>query len=538
MADFLLGGLTQFQQSSGQFFNNRYHVTGYYLQDSWKVNRRLTLNYGVRYEPFAPQEEKLGREGMFSPAARAAGTISTTHPTALAGLLFPGDTGFVKNMVHPVYTHFMPRLGFALDVFGDGKTSLRGGGGQFYDTRLPGVFNNIFANSVPYVASVNVTYATNSLGNFSNPYGNIPGGNIFPAPQPPSASYFTTANYQNSSYSTFNPDTFKLPVTYMYNLAIEQQLTNSISTRIAYVGSSSSHQIDPTDINPVQNAGANAGRRLYYSANNVQNYTQQIATTDTGGNGRYNSLQGSLQKRVSTGLTAFVNYTWSKAIDNNPWGAQGVTAVVPGNGYVLPIYEPNYKRLDRGPADYDHRNVLTVSYVWQLPKWNGGNSLTRYVVNGWQTNGIYMMRSGDPLTISGVSNASNSFGNRERAVWNGQNPYGGNACATTSAACKNYLNTANFSANPSSTVNLPLSYGNIVKGSFTGPRFQSWDVSMMRNFPIREATQFQFRAEFFNVLNHTNFGDPGNAQTNAGAFGRILTANDPRIGQLSLKLMF
>ena len=135
LAGFLLGGLTNFQQASGQYFNNRYHVTGYYAQDSWKMSRRLTLNYGVRYEPFSPQHEKLNRQGMFSPAARAAGTISTTHPTALAGLLFPGDAGFVENMVHPIYTHFMPRFGFAWDMFGDGKTSVRGGGGQFYDTR-------------------------------------------------------------------------------------------------------------------------------------------------------------------------------------------------------------------------------------------------------------------------------------------------------------------------------------------------------------------------------------------------------------------
>ena len=273
----MLVGLTRFQQASGQFFNNRYHVTGYYAQDSWKVSHRLTLNYGVRYEPFSPQHEKLGRQGAFSAAARAAGQISTTHPQALAGLLFPGDSGFVNNMVRPVYTHFMPRFGFALDLTGDGKTSVRGGAGQFYDTRLPGVFDNIFANSVPYVASVNYTYADASLGNFSDPYANIPGGNVFPAPQPPPATYFTTTNYQNSAFSTFNADTFHVPVTYSYNLAVEHQFTNSLSSRVAYVGSQSFHQINPTDINPVYNqtlgGTQTVGRRVYFSANNVQNYT-------------------------------------------------------------------------------------------------------------------------------------------------------------------------------------------------------------------------------------------------------------------------
>lgn len=536
LADYLLGGLTVFQQASGQYFNNRYKVTGYYAQDSWKISPRFTLSYGIRYEPFLPQVEKLGRQGMFSAAARAAGQVSTTHPTALAGLLFPGDAGFVPNMVHANYTHFMPRIGFAYDVFGNGKTSIRGGAGQFYDSRLPGVADNIFANSVPYVASVNVTYAATSLGDFANPYANIPGGNIFPAPQPPSASYFTTANYQNSSFSTFDPTTFRVPVTYSYNLTAEQQVTNTLSGRLAYVGSKSLHQINPTDINPIYNQGPNVGKRVYYSATNVQNYTNQIATTDTGGSASYHSMQASLQQRVSTGLTATLNYTWSKAIDNNVFGAQGTTAVVAGSSYVLPIYEPNYKRLDHGVSDYDHRNVLTLSYVWILPKFKGGNAIERYIVNGWQTNGIYALRSGNPLTVTGA-NVDGTALNRDRAIWNGQNPYGGTACAAITASCKNYLNPAVFSTNPAYTVNVPLSYGNIVKGSFVGPRYQSWDVGLMRNLPIHEQTLLQFRAEYFNILNHTNFADPQVGQTSS-TFGQIRTANDPRIAQLSLKLLF
>ena len=535
MASFLLGGLTAFQQASGQYFNNRYKITGYYAQDSWKVNRRLTLTYGLRYEPFSPQHELKGRQGMFSQSAWAAGQISTTHATALAGLLFPGDTGFVNNMIHPIYTHFMPRIGFAYDVFGDGKTSLRGGAGMFYDTRLPAAFGNIFANAVPYVASVNVNFAGNSLANFSNPYASITGGNPFPAPQPPSPSYFSLANYQNSSFSTFNPNTFRLAETNSFNLTLEQQLQKTLSARIAYVGSTSFHQINPTDINPTWNQGPNLGKRVYYSATNTQNYTNQIATVDTGGIASYHSLQASLQKRVSNGLTAFLNYTWSKAIDNNAFGSS-VTAVVTGSSYVLPIYEPNYKRLDHGASDYDHRNVLTMSYVWFLPKFKGGNAAERYAINGWQTNGILTVRSGDPLTVSGA-NVDGTNLNRDRAVWNGLNPYGGNACAGATTVCRSYLNPANFSQNPGFASNLALTYGNVVKGSFVGPRFTNWDVSLIRAFPIHDAVQMEFRAEFFNMLNHTNFGDPQVTQTSS-TFGRITSANDPRIGQLSLKLDF
>lgn len=202
----------------------------------------------------------------------------------------------------------------------------------------------------------------------------------------------------------------------------------------------------------------------------------------------------------------------------------------------MPVYEPNYKRLDRGPADYDHRNVLTVSYVYKLPKLNGGNAALRYAVNGWQPNGIYSFRSGDPLTITGAGNSGTGLG-RERSIWNGKNPYGPTTCTGVTSACKPFLKKANFSTKPLYTVNTPPSYGNVVKGSFTGLQYNDWHVSLMRLFPIYESTKFEFRAEYFNILNHTNLGDPVQAVTSS-SFGRITSAQDPRIGKLGVKLLF
>jgi hypothetical protein len=541
IASFLLGYVQNFSQASGQFLDLRGHFFGFYGQDSWKVSRRFTLNYGIRYEPFIPWHEKEGRMGSFFPAAYAAGTHSTLYPLAPAGLKFAGDPGFNPNGIANIYTHFMPRVGFAWDVFGTGKTSVRGGAGDFYDSRMSSVFYNIYSNTSPFITNVNITSALGGPSiNFTNPYTSFGTPNPFPAPQPPP----NTAPIPPQSFLTYDPfRSFQTPITYSWNLALEQQMTNSLLTRIAYVASHSSHQWTPVEINPILNADAvpvtdpNYNRRIYNKVGCTSCYTQPITEANMGGNGSYHSLQASVEQRLRSGLTLLANYTWSKAIDNTPYN-QSATAIASGNSYVLPIYEPNFKRLDRGPSDFDHRNVISISYVYVIPKTlKDAPGVVRYVVNGWQTSGLFQTRSGDPLTIlSNTNNASGSGQTRDRAVLVG-NAYGGNACGSTSP-CKSYLNPTSFQNNTAGT------YGTIGKGAFVGPRYTDWDMSLARNFGIREKADLQFRAEYFNIFNHTNFGDPGT--TNSGSIGRITgttpqngaNPNDPRIAQLSLKLIF
>ena len=262
-----------------------------------------------------------------------------------------------------------------------------------------------------------------------------------------------------------------------------------------------------------------------------------------GGNGSYNSLQVSLEQRLHSGLTLLANYTWSKAIDNTPYN-QSSTAIASGNSYVLPTFEPNFKRFDHGVSDFDHRNVVSISAVYLVPKvLKEAPGVVRYIVNGWQASGLLQTRSGDPLTVSsGSNNIDGSGQNRDRAVISGS-PYGGAACSPT-AHCKNWLNPSSFS-NPIANAAAPSnSYGNIVKGSFIGPRYTDIDMAMARNFPIVGEAAIQFRAEYFNLFNHTNFGDP--ATTLGSTFGQITgttpqngaNANDPRIAQFSLKVLF
>ena len=542
MASFLFGYLYQFNQASGQFFNVRGKFQGAYVQDSWKATRNLTLNYGVRYEPFIPWHNLIGRMGGFNPTLWQSNTHSTVFPLAPAGLQFAGDAGFNSNGVKSAYNHFMPRVGFAYDVFGNGKTAIRGGAGMFFDSRINSTLFNIYSNSAPFVAAVSL-FSTPTVGmNFANPYGTAPnpGGGVgvanpFPAPQPPPNTFPISSS---NSWLTFDPyKGFQDPVDYAWNLAVEQQLTSSFSFQTAYVATHGSHEWQDLELNPEIGGVREFNQAGCATTNSC--FPSYITAANTGGNTNFNSLQVSAEQRVKYGLTLLFNYTWSKALNDMPWN-QAATSIGGGNSFVYPITMSHFKALDYGPADFDHRDVTALSYVYAVPRFlNDAPSAVRYIFNDWGTSGIFQYRSGDPLTIwSSASNNSGSGQNRDRAVWSGANPYGGTPCPST-VNCRNWLNPASFAVNPVGT------FGNVVKGEFTGPHYINWDGSLTRKFPISEAKFLSFEADYFNLMNHANLGDPGT--TLGGSFGRITgnspqntaaAANQPRIAQLSLKLVF
>lgn len=530
MASFFLGYMSSFSQSAGQFQDNRAKFVGLYIQDSWKATPRLTLNYGLRWEPFIPQTD-AGRMGQFNPTAYANGRVSTVYPNAPAGLLFPGDTDMPANGVRANYKNFMPRLGFAWDIFGHATTSLRGGAGMFYDTRMNDLFNNGWIGTNPFTETYSISNPTASdpTATFSNPYGKAT--NPFPVTLPlPATAPFPTP----ITVITFDPSgTFQTPLLYNWNLALQQQITPTLTAQIAYVGSHGSHIFTNMELNPAMQTGATDTAGNEQARRGYKNFAS-ISESNMGGNTSFNSLQGTLTKRISAGLSATLNYTWSKSLDNIPYNT-AVTSAGAGQAFALPVYMANFKRLDYGPSVFDHRNNVTMSYTWAFPALKPGSRALRAVVNGWQTAGLFAVHSGDPLNVTvGSDRSLAGLGTALDVPVRVGKGYGESACTygiASTTTCVNYLDPTGFATPALDT------FGNIKKDSFVGPRYTDWDASLTRSFPIYEATSLQLRAEYFNVLNHTNLANPNLTQTSAN-FGRITGDISPRIAQLSVKLVF
>ena len=425
LADFMTGQITTFLQSQGSAVDAYNYFPSLYIQDDVRVNRRLTFNYGVRYEPYSPWKDKFNRVQIFSIPAFDAGERSKVFVNAPPGELFPGDPGVPKDGTTGQYTNVAPRAGFALDVFGDGKTSLRGGAGAFYDSSSAGYTRNAVAGIPPWNPSQNLNPPP---GPISNPLRGI--SDIFPIPVPPPAnSAFPSAAQVNE----FDPTTnFHVPVTYNWNLTVERQLKGSWLARVAYVGSHANHIGETIQLNPaVYIPGSTRSvdqRRLFQTPDTALGI---IAMASQDINSNYNSLQLTMEKRFTRSFSILANYTWSKSLDDFPSGAvimggpNGVGAASP-----IPWYMPGRHQFDYGPSQFDHRQRIVVSYLWQLPKLAGAPRLVGHVLGDWEATGILSAQTGDAFTILGGNSASQTglSPSTERGVATGAAEYGTGAC--------------------------------------------------------------------------------------------------------------
>ncbi|MGA9040191.1 MAG: hypothetical protein WB421_06625, partial [Terriglobales bacterium] len=387
-ANYLLGFVSGgFGQGNYELLNDRAHFPGIYAQDSWKVSRHLNLDYGVRWEQFAPWVNRVGKQTAFSPTAYAANTGTSQYALATAagtpglpaGMVLSGDSGFPANGINSKNAQFMPRIGFAYDVFGNGKTVVRGGAGVFYQDRLQGFFNLNQAGNVPNTISVALTNpgmltaSGNSPGGpFSNPYcengcggKGTPYTNPFPFTLPFSSSQVFPNNFLVDEFPPSG--SLPVPVTYDYNLTIEHEIAAGWAVRAAGVSSASRHLFVNQELNPAVNTGSGLStnqRRVYNTAPTIgpcaskvgcnTNYSDIIEASMSGA-AHFNSLQLTLSKKMSHGLSLLANYTWSKSYDDMPQATNvsNTEDLNAGESYVYPLY----------PAASVSTGIPAASYV-------------------------------------------------------------------------------------------------------------------------------------------------------------------------------
>ena len=581
------------QQGAGEFKNNRNTFSGVYVQDNYRVTRRLTLNLGLRYEPALAWRDNGDRWAQVNLAAMASNTVSRVYPNAPPGIFFSGqngissDPGMPKNALNANLKGIAPRIGFALDVLGDGKTSFRGGGGIFYDTRVMGMLSNRFVDEWPFspqfilsTAGNSAPTASSTAGSFSDPLctqagtqaalnctgaqaGSYP---TFPSPFPAPTNFPYIPPFNQIAVSYDPSGEYKVPTVYEWNLALEHQLPHSLLMRMAYVGSRSIHILETQDFNAAPcctttgKAGIGIANSLVKAASGGKFGTNTFSTVQadiTDINANYNSLQTSLEKRMSHGITILANYTWSKSLDDLPFG-EGVSGF--DTGYSpLPLSDPNRHRFDYGPSSFDHTHVFSGSYVWQTPSLKGLGAFIHHLLGDYEFSGVVMASSGRPITVlQGTEISGTGIGQDRATIIPGVDPYGQNSCAGVTATCVSWLTPSAFQPTKVGGVNNPAifgTFGNIGKNTLRLPRTSDWDVQVSKYFSITERWKLQLRGEYFNVLNHPNFApetistgaingtdqisafDKLNSNSSFGTF-RAGQAADPRIVQLAVKIIF
>jgi Carboxypeptidase regulatory-like domain len=507
LADFMLGRMSNFLQGNPVYDFDENDYVGAYVQDEWKPRSNVTVNAGVRWEPYIPIKNSLGYSSNFDKSRFDQGIRSRVYPQAPPGLLFPGDDGMPgKAVMNSKIAQFAPRLGFVWSP--DERTAFRAGWGMFYDT--PHLFfNTRFANNPPWGAQITLT---NPAGGFTDPYSTYPGGNPFPA---------LLTGWQTQPFPAFGVyvnaplDTHPTAL-HQWNIGAQRQFGDWLVSA-SYLGNRSHHLWRATELNPaVFTPGATTAttnqRRVLFRQDAVQGqFYGTIGQLDDTGRANYHGMLLSLQRRLKNNLSVLSNYTLSRC-KSDP-----ATTELTGPTIV----DPSNPDLDYSYCDSDRRHVVNVSLVVRTPAFT--NSTLRVLLGDWQFAPLVRWQSGNWTSVTtGVDNALTGMGG-QRAVQILDDPYG-------ARTPDNYLNRNAFTSPDAGT------YSTLKPNTIANPSQWVNDLAVTRTFRIAEHP-FQFRWEVFNVTNHANFNAPV-AALNSSNFGRILTAGAPRIMQFALKYDF
>ncbi len=513
IGDFLLGLPTQLALTSYSVLDQRQNMYFGFLQDDWKVSPKLTLNLGVRYEFATPVVEKDNRLANFDPAT---GTMIVAKSGGL----------YERSLIHPDFNDWAPRFGFAYSPAAGWV--LRGAFGIFYSHTVrmgregmlgfnpPNLVDNLLQTSVTGAAAV----ASAAPFILRNGY---PNGLLDPNTLSPTVQRRAQDANQRSAYIQ------------QFNFGIQRELMPNLLFDIAYVGNKGTklpafRNINPNSLITNANGSHSAGPRPYAAFGDIQWLENRVSSS-------YNSMQVSMEKRFSGGLSGLVSYTWGKALTGSPdhistsGGGPGLdtgTFREPQDSYNL--------RADRGLAEFDVKQRLVLSYVYDLPfgrdrrfgqSWG---SAADAILGGWQLSGIHSIQGGLGLTATlGGSTVLNLGGDRRARP----NLVGDPVLPASERTVQRWFNTEAFAA----FTPAPQAFGDAGVGIMRGPGYVNFDFNLAKTFRLDEQRSLQFRTEIFNAFNHANFNPP-DIRRDATTFGQILSAQNARILQFALKLYF
>jgi hypothetical protein len=544
--DMLLGISSSYDQY--QALPIRHYVnqtTSVYAMDNWKVTPRLSLQLGFRYDALPHAWERNNQLSNFDPTLyipSAAGQFNSDGslnasgpgfqvingtPFYQNGMYIAGQNGYPRGVVTNDYATFQPRVGFSDDLFGDGKTVLRGGFGTFYERMQGNDIYNIATNapfaSDPKASSVFLT----------NPHTSWVSGAT--AAQP-----IFTQGLTNLSR------TYKAPGVAQFSLGVQREIRPSVIWVVQYVGNLAWHQNIERNINNYSLATplsgtlysrANAGDPNNHSGTNpnaasipipdeLRTYVgwSGINQEENTTNGNYNGFQTGLRGQNFHNLSGEIDYTWSHETDITTYDLNGVS-----NPYNL--------KYDKGSGALDRRNILSINYIYSFP-FTGDTTWKKMLVSGWQLSGTMLFQSGVIIANQGAGLGINydpiglggGYTNRPNLVGKMSYP----------KRQKQWFNTSVFAAPiPAWAGGINQGFGNARKDTALGPGRTDFSTSLYKTFPIGERVNFKFRWETFNTFNHTEFNGVGSSFNNgSGNFGQITNTWDPRVMELGGELTF
>jgi outer membrane receptor protein involved in Fe transport len=519
-------------QSNGGGINNINNVDynrkvfGIFLQDDWRATPKLTINAGIRYDFFSAIRERHNSQANFNPITGQLdipGSNNAVLTPTLASLLTVNRTAS-SGLIPPVYTNFSPRFGLAYQ-FKQGWV-LRAAAGLFFNGEESGPYSNPSPGfNPPYFASQNYVVPC-SLASYAAVLDcSVPGLRTL------SDGFPANALSDPNTPNLFSEDNLKTPYVEQWHVTVQHEIGSHTTFEVAYVGSKGSHLYTFSNLNqasPTADSSAPTAPRRPFPTLDTS-----IGWLRSDGFSNYNSAQFKLERHLSRGVAAIVNYTYSHGLGNSSnanLGAQN------NDGFRDPRLLSEY-----GNLDFDVRHRFTTGYSWDLPIGTGkalaGNvgAPLNYLIGNWQFSGIATLSSGTWYTVTDSNaNFANSDGQQRPDFVPGQKASGKPCVAGT------YFNTCAFQ-DPAFG-----SFGNVSLNTVNGPGVKNWDVSVLKTIPVGEARRFELRGEVYNALNHPNFlfAAPGpqnsNNATTFGStnFGILTAAHDPRLIQIGLKFYY